>query len=106
VGYIVNRRVSPKKLAERYAELLGYLQCTPDEFMNRLVQECFHHNAEGQDEAIMKRLGKHILPHLYESYRCDTNDDDGDEDGEDDLLDANWLDEMFQDEHNITDDEG
>jgi hypothetical protein len=73
--------------------------------MHKLAQECFHHNAENQDEAVMKRLGKHILPHLYEGYRCDSNDEDGDENGEDNLLDANWLDEMFQDEHNITDDE-
>jgi hypothetical protein len=106
VGYIVNKRVSPKKLAERYAELLGHPQCTPDEFMHKLVQECFHCSAEEQDESATKRLGKHILPHLYEGYRCDSNDnDDDDEDGEDNPLDDNWLDEMVQDEYNITDDE-
>jgi hypothetical protein len=76
-----------------------------------LSKECFFGYAEGYErENVTRRLGRYILPHLYENYKCGETEDDVDNDDDDDDadngVDTQWLDDMFRDVENETNDEG
>jgi hypothetical protein len=99
IEYIVQKRVSAKSLAIKYAVNLGYLVSNDEsvikldgsmeQFWDALVEDYFPDYISGLERVeLEKKLGKYILPHLFNDYVSE------DEEIRDMDLDEDWLDNL------------